>query len=259
MPFEQATADLTTGNVQGLTGLPHLRNIGVDGPYDVTGVSDTPSRRKIFVCRPEDGASSAEERVCAETILTTLMRKAFRRPVEKSDVANAMDLYDEARDQGDFDIGIRTALQGILADPEFIFRFERTPEGVAPNANYPVSDLELASRLSFFLWASGPDDELITIASRGELRAPGILERQIHRMLADPRAKSLSENFASHWLHLQNLKDAHPDVFLYPDWDENLTRSMRRETLMFFDSVVREDRSRGRCHRAGDGSESDTD
>ena len=240
MPFERSTADLTTGNVKGLTGLPHLRNLGVDGPYDVTGVSDTPSRRKIFVCRAR---AESEELACAKEILTVLARRAFRRPVTDGDLDNVMKLYAAGREQADFDAGIRTALQAILADPEFIFRFERQPEGVAAGSHYRVSDLELASRLSYFLWASAPDDELIAVAADGKLSEPIILEQQVRRMLADARAQTLASNFASHWLHLQNLDEAHPDVYLYPDADRNLTRSMRQETLLFFESVVREDRS----------------
>ena len=240
MPFARATADLTTGNVEGLTGLPHLRNLGVKGPYDVTGVSDTPSRGKIFVCRPEQ---ASEEARCAREILAKLARQAFRRPVSDEDLTNLLDLYASGREQGDFDSGIRTALQGILADPEFIFRFERTPANVVPGGIYRITDQELASRLSFFLWSGAPDEELITVASEGKLSEPAVLERQVRRMLADPRAATLSTNFASHWLHLQNLKDAHPDVYLYYDWDDNLNESMRRETLMFFDSIVREDRN----------------
>ncbi|MGH9332354.1 MAG: DUF1592 domain-containing protein [Vicinamibacteria bacterium] len=240
MPFERALADLSTGNVPGLTGLPHVKNLAIDGPYDVTGVSETESRRKIFVCRP----SSAEEvAACAKKIIAALARKAFRRPVTDADLRSLIALYDSARSEGDFDAGISSALQAILSDPEFIFRFERTPPGVAAETNHGVSDVELASRLSFFLWSSGPDDELITLASQGKLNDSAVLEREVRRMLSDPRSKTLSTNFASHWLHLQNLKDVHPDVYLFPDWDYNLTESMRRETEMFFDSIVREDRS----------------
>ena len=241
MPFDQSTADLTTGNVKGLTGLPHLRNIGIDGPYDVTGVSETPSRDRIFACRPTE--TDANELSCAREILLGLARRAFRRPVTSEDIVNIMALFASGRDGADFDAGIRTALQAILADPEFIFRFERTPNDVAPGTNYPVSDLELASRLSFFLWSSGPDDELIMVASEGKLREPEILEAQTLRLLQDPRSSTLATNFASHWLHLQNLGDIQPDIFLYPDWDYNLTKSMRQETLLFFDSIVREDRN----------------
>ena len=239
MPFERALADLSTGHFPGLTGLPHLRNLGVDGPYDVTGVSETASRQHIFSCRP---AAAADEVPCASEIVTRLARQAFRRPVTEIDRSRLMALYDEGRTTGDFESGIRMALQAILADPEFVFRFERTPSGVDAGGLYRVTDLELASRLSFFLWSSLPDEPLLDAAQRGRLSEPDELERQVTRMLADPRAETLSTNFASHWLHLQNLRDAHPDVYLFPDWDENLNRSMRRETELFFDSIVREDR-----------------
>jgi hypothetical protein len=240
MPFERALADLSTGNVPGLTGLPHLKTLGIDGPYNVTGVSDTESRRKIFTCRPKE---VADEMPCARQILSNLARGAFRRPATETDLERLMPLYRSARAQKDFDAGIGAGLQSILADPEFIFRFERAPKGAAPGKNHRVSDLELASRLSFFLWSSAPDDELIALAGEGKLQDAAVLERQVKRMLADPKAKALSTSFATHWLHLQNLEDAHPDVYLFPDWDYNLTVSMRRETELLFDSIVREDRS----------------
>jgi hypothetical protein len=236
MPFERALADLSTGNVSGLTGLPHVKTLGIDGPYNATGVSDTESRRKIFTCH-------TEEAPCAREIFSNLARRAFRRPVTEGDLERLMPLYESARSQKDFDSGITAGLQAILADPEFLFRFERTPKDAAPGENYRVSDLELASRLSFFLWSSAPDDELITLASEGKLSDPAVVEQQVRRMLRDPRAEALATSFATHWLHLQNLEDAHPDVFLFPDWDYNLTVSMRRETELLFDSIVREDRS----------------
>ncbi len=240
MPFERALADLSTGNVPGLTGLPHLKTLGIDGPYEATGVSDTESRRRIFACQP---AATEEETSCARKIFSSLARLAFRRPVSADDLEHLMALYDTARAQKDFDAGITAGVQAILADPEFLFRFERTPRDVAPGENYRVSDLELASRLSFFLWSSVPDDELLTLASEGKLGNDAVLEQQVRRMLHDPRAEALATSFATHWLHLQNLEDAHPDVYLFPDWDYNLTASMRRETELLFDSIVREDRS----------------
>ena len=243
MPFEQALADLSTGHLPGLTGLPHLRNVGIDGPYDVSGVSEMPSREHVFTCRPESGVTVAAQTACANEIIGTLARRAFRRPVTNDDLAHLATFFDSGRERGGFDAGIRTALQAILSDPEFLFRFERTPAGVAPGENHRVTDLELASRLSFFLWSSLPDDQLIEAAADGRLAEPAELERQVRRMLADPRAGTLSTNFAAHWLHLQNLDDIHPDVYRFPDWDENLTRSMRRETELLFDSVVREDRN----------------
>ena len=240
MPFERALADLSTGHFPGLTGLPHLRNLGIDGPYDVTGISETASRERVLSCRPD---TRAEETPCARQIVRRLARHAFRRPVTEGDVERVISLYETARADRGFEAGIRMALQAILADPEFVFRFERTPDGVRAGSSYRVSDLELASRLSFFLWSSMPDEPLLAAAEQGRLSEHGELERQVTRMLADPRAETLSTNFASHWLHLQNLRDAHPDVYLFPDWDENLNRSMRRETELFFDSIVREDRS----------------
>jgi len=240
MPFERALADLSTGHFPGLTGLPHLRNLGIDGPYDVTGVSETPSRRRIFSCRP---ATAVDEVPCAREIIAGQARRAFRRPIIERDLSRLMALYETGRDGQDFESGIRMALQALLADPEFVFRFERTPVGAVAGTSYRVSDIDLASRLSFFIWSSMPDETLLAAAERGRLSDPVELERQVRRMLADRRADTLSSNFASHWLHLQNLRDVHPDVYLFPDWDENLNRSMRRETELFFDSIVREDRS----------------
>ncbi len=240
MPFQQALADLSTGHINGLTGLPHLRNLGIDGPYNVTGVSDMPSRHRVFSCRP---ATAKDEVPCATKIVSILARQAFRRPVTDVDLRTLMVSYQTGRNQTDFDAGIRLALQAILADPEFIFRFERVPAGVTAGSNYRVSDLELASRLSFFLWSSPPDEQLITLASQNKLKDAATLEQQVKRMLLDPRAEALSQNFASHWLQLQNLDDVHPDVFLFPDWDRNLTNSARRETELFFDNIVREDRN----------------
>ena len=240
MPFEQALADLSTGHFPGLTGLPHLRNLGIDGPYDAAGISETPSRARLFTCRP---AGADDEPRCAVEILARVARRAFRRPLAEADRAHLLGFFETGRAEGDFDDGIRLGLQAILADPEFLFRFERTPDGVARGAIYRLSDLELASRLSFFLWSGLPDDELLRVAAAGRLSDPDELERQVRRMLADPRAAALSTSFASHWLRLQNLQDIQPDVYLYPDWDLNLTESMRRETELLFDSIVREDRS----------------
>ena len=240
MPFEQALADLSTGHFPGLTGLPHLRNLGIDGPYDVGGVSDTASRARLFTCR---AAGADDEPRCAVEILGRVARRAFRRPLAEADRARLLESFEAGRAEGAFDDGIRLGLQAILADPEFLFRFERTPDGVAPGESYRLSDLELASRLSFFLWSGLPDEELLRAAAAGRLSAPAELERQVRRMLADPRAEALSTSFASHWLRLQNLSDIQPDVYLYPDWDLNLTESMRRETELLFDSIVREDRS----------------
>lgn len=239
MPFEQALADLSTGHIAGLTGLPHLRDVGVGGPYSASGFTETPVSQKILSCRPRD---AADEPRCARRILTKLARQAFRRPATSSDLERLMKVYEFGRTDGDFRSGIRMALQAIIADPQFVFRFERTPPDVMPGSNFRISDLELASRLSYFLWSSAPDNELITVAATGRLREPNELERQARRMLADPRSEALAASFATQWLGLRNLDDLRPDVYLFPDWDMNLTRSMRRETELFFQSIVWEDR-----------------
>ncbi len=242
MPFDQALADLSTGHIPGLTGLPHLRNLGIDGPYDVTGVSETPIRERLLTCRPPVGAAPEVEAACADEVLSRIARQAFRRPLGDADRSRLFRFYDEGRATGGFEAGIRMGLQAILADPEFLFRFERTPPGVTAGENYRLSDVELASRLAFFLWSSLPDAELIDVAEAGQLSDPATLRQQVRRMLADARAESLSTVFAAHWLRLQNLQDVHPDVFVFPNWDQNLNRSMRRETELLFDRVVRDDR-----------------
>lgn len=236
--FEQSLVDVSVGTVPGMTTLPHLHELSVTGPTNISGISDTPSRRKIFTCRP-----GSDEIPCAKAVLTNLTRQAFRRPPTANDLESLLSFYQSGRNEGDFESGIRTALQAILASPEFVFRFERTPEGVAPGANYRLSDLELASRLAFFLWSSSPDDELISIASQNKLHDSAMLEKQVKRMLADARSEALTSNFAGQWLRLQNLRNAAPDLLLYPDFDKTLSQSMRRETEMLFSNIVREDRS----------------
>jgi hypothetical protein len=243
MPFERALADLSTGHIPGLTGLPHLRNLGISGPNNVTGITgDMPSRRKVLTCKPASAAEK-DEIACARKIVGTLARQAFRRPVTADDYENLMYQYQAGRKGKNFDSGISMAVQAIIADPEFLFRFERTPATVAPGTNYRISDVELASRLSYFLWSTAPDEQLLTLAADGKLKTPAILEQQVKRMLADPRSKTLSTNFASHWLRLQNLKDVHPDIYFYPDWDQNLNEAFEKETTMLFDTIIREDRN----------------
>lgn len=237
---ERSLADDFSGQIPGLTNPPHLRDLGIMGPYKATGVSETVSRRRIFTCRP---ASTDKEEPCAREILSRLARQAYRRPVSKESLDDLMQVYWDGREHGNFESGIRMAVQYILANPEFVFRFERTPASVRPGQEYRVSDLELASRLSFFLWSSLPDEELVNTASQGKLRDPAVLAREVKRLLADPRSEALAKNFAEQWLHLRGLTDANPDVYLYPDSDDNLLQSMRRETELLFDSVVREDRS----------------
>ena len=219
---------------------PGVYSVTVTGPFDATGPGDTPSRQRILTCRP---ATAGEERACAEEILSTLARRAYRRPAIAADLDTLLEFYEEGRAAGDFDAGIEMALRRLLVSPEFLFRIERDPEGAAPNAAYRISDPELASRLSFFLWSSIPDDELIEVAADGALRDPGVLERQVRRMLADPRAEALVTNFAAQWLYLRNLPAVSPDFIVFPDFDETLRRALREETELFFDSIIREDRS----------------
>jgi hypothetical protein len=218
---------------------PAVYQVQITGPLEAKGAGDTPSRRRVFVAQPK---SPAEEEPCAKQILSTLLRRAYRRPVADADVERVLRLYRIARREADFDAGIEAALSAILVSREFLFRVERDPAGIAPRTPYPISDLELASRLSFFLWSSIPDDELLDVAARGELRKPQVLAAQTRRMLADPRSQSLVTNFAGQWLHLRNLDSITPDGRLFPDFDDNLRQAMRRETELLFEEVVREDR-----------------
>ncbi|HEY1342446.1 MAG TPA: DUF1592 domain-containing protein [Bryobacteraceae bacterium] len=236
---EQTLVDVSAGAVPGITTLPHLHELSVTGPTTVSGVSDTPSRRRIFICRP---AAGEDEIPCAKRVVSSLVRQAWRRPVTANDLESLLGFYQSGRNQGDFEAGVRTTIQAILASPEFVFRFERVPAGTPPGTNYRIADLELASRLAFFLWSSSPDAPLIDLAAGNRLHEPAILEQQVRRMLADARSEALASNFAGQWLHLQNLKDANPDLFLYPDFDRTLANSMRRETELLFASIMREDR-----------------
>ena len=219
---------------------PYLASVTIRGPYDASGPGETPSRDRIFVCRP---AFAADERGCARTILSTLARRAYRRPVTEADLELLLPFYDRGRTDGGFETGIQAALERLLASPSFLFRVERDPPTVAPNTVYRISNLELASRLSFFLWSSVPDDELLDAATRGELTDPAVLDRQVRRMLADTRSQALVRNFFDQWLHLRNLAGVTPDQETFPDFDESLREAFRRETELFLDSVLREDRS----------------
>ena len=219
---------------------PAIYQVSITGPYAPQGADDTPSRRRIFSCRP---SGPSDEEGCANEILTTLLRHAYRRPVSDVDVEGPMAFYREGRSEGDFDEGIGRALSAVLMSPEFLFRVELDPDGLAPGTAYRISDIELASRLSFFLWSSLPDDELLDAAARGELSQPDELERQARRMLADPRSYNLATNFAGQWLQLRNLEVFSPNPRLYPDFDDNLRQAFREETERFVDSVLRDGRS----------------
>ncbi len=219
---------------------PAVHQISITGPYEVEGPGDTPSRRRIFACDPS-GVNEGEE--CARRILSRLMSRAYRRPVTEEDFRGPMELFLEARAAGGFESGIERALAAVLVNPEFLFRIEQDPPGVPPNSAYRIGDVELASRLSFFLWSSIPDDQLLDLASRQELGRPEVLERQVRRLLADSRSQSLVNNFAAQWLHLRNLASVTPDMRLFPDFDDNLRQAFRQETELFFESVMREDRS----------------
>ena len=222
---------------------PAVYSIAIIGPYGAKGAGDTPTRRRLFGAQP---AAAHDEDAAAKNLLRSLMRRAYRRPVTDADVQGAFALYKQARAEATtdaFDAGIEMALSGVLVSPEFLFRVEQEPAGVAPNAPYRVSDLQLASRLSFFLWSSIPDDELLDVAVAGKLHEPAVLERQVKRMLADSRSRALVTNFASQWLHLRNLDSITPDMRLFPDFDDNLRQAFRQETELFFESILREDRS----------------
>ncbi len=239
MPIELSLADTNLAAFPGVTSLPHLSDLSITGPFHATGISDTPSRRKVFACHPE---SRTDELPCARTIFTRLLRQAYRRPVAEADVRDLLAFYERGRTDGGFEAGIAAGLQAMIANPKFVFRFEPVPPNLPPNTNYRVGDLELASRLSYFLWSSAPDEELITLASRHKLQEPVVLSGQVRRMLADPRSSTLSTRFAAQWLHLQNLKDAQPDDFIYPNFSVNIATSMRRETELLFDNLIRENR-----------------
>ena len=219
---------------------PAVYEVSITGPYDAAGPGDTPSRERLFVCRP-DGPD--EDDACARRILRKLLRRAYRRPVTEADLRGPFELYRAARATGGFEAGVEMALAAVLVSPEFLFRIEQDPPGAAAGAAYRLDDLALASRLSFFLWSSIPDDELLAAAERGELGDPRGLERQVRRMLADPRSRNLVTNFAAQWLHLRNLDAIAPDMRIFPDFDDNLRQAFRQETEMLVDSVMREDRS----------------
>jgi hypothetical protein len=219
------------------SGEPHIQTLTITGPFGVTGTGDTPSRRRIFTCRP---ASTASETQCARQIVSNLTRRAYRQPVTDADMRRIMSFFETGRRTGGFEAGIQAAIQRILSSPQFLFRIERDP---APGIAHRITDLELASRLSFFLWSSIPDDRLIQLASNKSLTRPAVLEAEVRRMLADSKSSALVENFAGQWLRLRNLSNVSPNSDLFPDFDDNLRQAFERETELLFDSVVREDRS----------------
>ncbi len=224
----------------GITTLPHLRDVVIAGPYNATGVSDTASRERIFSCRP---TAASEEHTCAREILSRLGAEAYRRPITTAEVDSLMPFYDTGAAAGGFEGGVRTALEAVLASPHFVFRMERDRPTTSAQTLMRVADLDLASRLSFFLWGAPPDDELIALAKVGRLTAPGMLEKQARRLLSDPRASALGNRFAAQWLRLQDLDKVHPDPNFFPNFDDNVGDAMKRETEMFFNDLVARDAS----------------
>jgi hypothetical protein len=237
VPLENTLADVNISF--GVTALPHMRDMTILGPFNVTGVSDTISRRMVFACRP---TSAKEEETCAADIVKGLTSRAFRGAATPDDVQDALAFYEKGRKTGDFESGIRMALQSVLMSPRFLFRLEQGPVVVKASSAYRLSDQDLASRLSFFLWGTAPDADLLKAASLGALRTGPGLEKQVRRMLSDRRSEALSTRFAAQWLRLQDLEKIHPDYLLFPQYDDTLAQAMLRETELFFDSIVREDR-----------------
>jgi hypothetical protein len=231
---------IETSGIQGFTFFPHVGRVRIEGPFHAPVSSDTPSRHKILTCRP---TSENDEAMCAKQVLSALARRGYRRPVESADIRTLMDFYAVGRKSGTFEQGIQMALQRLLADTEFVYRGEREPANLAPGRSYPINDVELASRLSFFLWSSIPDDTLMNLAIERKLRNPVVLEQQVRRMLQDPRSEALVSNFTGQWLNVRAIRDSAPIAALYPDFDDTLRQAFQREVELFFDSIVREDRS----------------
>jgi len=219
---------------------PAVYQVSITGPYEAKGTGDTPSRRQIFVKQP---ANASEEEACAKEILSRLIRRAYRRTVKDEDLKKPMEFYRKAQAEAGFEAGIESAISAILVSPRFLFRIERDLEGAATGEAFRITDFELASRLSFFLWSSIPDDELLDAAVEGKLSEPKELEKQVRRMLVDPRSINLANNFASQWLYLRNLDSKTPDARLFPDFDDNLRQAFRQETELFVESILREDRN----------------
>jgi hypothetical protein len=237
-PHEWSYAGGGSGGA-GITTLPHLRDVVIAGPYNATGVSETPSRQRIFTCRP---TAASEERPCARSIITRLAADAYRRPLTTAEADSLMPFYEKGATAGGFEAGVRAALEAVLASPHFVFRMERERPATAAQGSTRVADLDLASRLSFFLWGAPPDQELITLATSGKLQG-AVLEKQAQRLLADPRAAALGSRFAAQWLRLQDLDKVHPDPNFFPNFDENVAAAMKEETETFFNDLVRRDGS----------------
>ncbi len=239
-PQDYTLADSQIGSGFGITTLPHVRDFSISGPFNVTGVSDTVSRRRVFSCRP---TTQAEEAPCATEILRRMASEAYREPASASDVQTLLGFYEQGRTGADFEAGIQAALEALLASPRFVFRLEQPPATARVGQTFQVADLDLASRLSFFLWGAGPDPVLVKAATSGGLRTAAAVDAQVRRMLADPRSESLATRFAGQWLRLQDVETIRPDALLFPYWDHTLAANLVRETELFFDSLVREDRS----------------
>ncbi|MFP5379354.1 MAG: DUF1592 domain-containing protein, partial [Vicinamibacteria bacterium] len=239
-PIEHSLADSRIGTGMGISVLPHLRDFAINGPFTVTGVSETPSRKRIFTCRP---VTAADEAPCAASIVRRLATQAYRGPVSPEEFEGLMRFYEQGRGGGGFEAGVRMAIEALLASPRFVFRLERAPTGLSAGGRFRVDDHALASRLSFFVWGAAPDEALLADAARGRLGDPAVLERQVRRLLADARSEALATRFAGQWLRLQDVDKVRPDSLAYPHWDRSLAEALRRETELFFETLVREDRS----------------
>lgn len=240
-PHDWSLSDRQIGvSGYGITSLAHLKDLVVAGPGSVTGVSETPARQRIFSCRP---TTPAEEGPCAEEIVSRLGPQAFRRPLTEDDRAALLRFYELGAEEGGFEVGVRTAVEAMLASPDFVFRFEEAPSGVQLGENYRITDVDLAARMSFFIWGLPPDQELLDLAREGELSEPDVLEGQVLRMIADPRSEALATRFAAQWLRLDDLDKVHPDRLMFPDFHQRLAGDLRRETETFFSHLVQEDAS----------------
>ncbi|MEW6322657.1 MAG: DUF1592 domain-containing protein [Acidobacteriota bacterium] len=239
-PIEHTLADTNIGETYGVTALAHLRDLTIVGPHEVTGVSETPSRRRIFTCRP---TAPGEETACATEIVRRLAARAYRGAVSAEDMKGLMSFFDQGRAKGGFENGVRFAIQAMLVNPRFLFRMEQVPATVRAGDTYRLTDVDLASRLSFFLWGAPPDAELLRVARQGGLATDAGVEAQVRRLLADPRSEALATRFAGQWLRLQDVEKVRPDHHFYPLWDTRLSQAFVRETELLFDSLIRDDRS----------------